>query len=532
MRITKRLTMEIAQRVLADAIAINVALVVALVLHFLRLFIVTNGAPQASVAFYNAALQNSIHAYQDSAWLLTVTCLITFYASGFYTYGRTYHSRFKAVLILQAVTLSYLVLGSLVYVLSSSSLWSFTPLPLSAWAMGWFLTVLLVGGIRVGASLWRHVVWAEARIWGRPKYRPVRNVLVIGGAGYIGSIVVRKLLDQGYDVTVLDALVYGDESIRDLYGRHGFDLIHDDLRNIEPVVQALQYADAVIHLGALVGDPACALDERLTIEINLAATSMIAEAARGFGVQRFIFASTCSVYGASDQILDERSALNPVSLYARTKIESERALLALDDDDFASIILRFATIYGLSPRPRFDLVVNLLAARAAREKSITIFGGDQWRPFIHVDDVAEAILKCLEAPLSTVKGQIFNVGADEQNYCIAELGQLIKELMPEVQVEHRGEDVDCRNYRVSFAKIRRCLDFTPRYTVADGVLEIAAAIQQGIIADYRDARYSNYKTLSEDGNDHFIRSTRMTPLYSGSLEDPQVSPVIAPATSK
>ena len=130
-------------------------------------------------------------------------------------------------------------------------------------------------------------------------------------------------------------------------------------------MRALQYADAVVHLGAIVGDPASALDEKLTLEINLAATRLIAEAARGFGVQRFIFASTCSVYGASDQILDEHSALNPISLYARTKIGSERVLLALNDDRFAPLILRFGTVYGLSPRPRFDLVINLLAASCA-----------------------------------------------------------------------------------------------------------------------------------------------------------------------
>jgi nucleoside-diphosphate-sugar epimerase len=276
--------------------------------------------------------------------------------------------------------------------------------------------------------------------------------------------------------------------------------------------------NAVVHLGALVGDPACALDEKLALEINLAATRMIAEVARGFGIQRFIFASTCSVYGASDQLLDERSALNPVSLYARTKIDSERVLLALNDDRFAPIILRFATVYGLSPRPRFDLVVNLLAAQAVCEKRITIFGGNQWRPFIHVNDAAEAILKCLEAPLHVVKGQIFNVGSDDQNYQIAQLGDLIKKLIPDVEVIRQGDDTDRRNYRVSFAKIRKHLGFTPRYTVADGILEIKAAIEAGRIRDYRDARYSNYKTLSNEDNITLIRRTRMTSICAFGLE--------------
>jgi len=347
----------------------------------------------------------------------------------------------------------------------------------------------------------------------------VRHVLVIGGAGYIGSVLVRKLLDRGYNITVLDALLYGDESIRDLYNHPGFALIRNDLRNIEAVCRALQYADDVVHLGALVGDPACALSEKLTLEINLAATRMIAEAARGFGIQRFIFASTCSVYGASDQILDEHSPLSPHSLYSRTKIGSERVLLALSDDRFAPIILRFGTVYGISPRPRFDLVINLLAAKATCEKSITIFGGYQWRPFVHVDDVAGAILKCLEAPLQAVQGQIFNVGSEDQNYQIAQLGDLVKELIPNVEVVCKGEDTDRRNYRVSFGKMQKHLGFTPRRTVAEGILEIKAAIESGRIPDYHDARYSNYKTLSDEDRIHLIRYTRMTLLYAGGWEE-------------
>jgi len=155
----------------------------------------------------------------------------------------------------------------------------------------------------------------------------------------------------------------------------------------------------------------------------------------------------------------------------------------------------------------------VLAARAACKEPITIFGGDQWRPFVHVDDVAECLVTCLQAPLDVVRGQVFNVGADEQNYRIVEVGELIKKLLPDATVEQHGDDTDRRNYRVSFAKIRRTLGFTPRYTVVDGVLEIKAAIDQGRIADYRSGTYSNYKTLS-DGNSQLIHYTQMTPLYA------------------
>jgi nucleoside-diphosphate-sugar epimerase len=510
----RRLICEMPERMIADAIMVNLALLTAFILRLLGLLWFQGNSNNVSSQFFSGILRSSLVVYTYSAPALTILCLVIFYLSGFYTYGRAYRSRYKALIIFQAVSMAYLIFGAMSYLLFNLAVW----FPRSVWLAGWLLTLALVGGLRLGAALWRATVWAEAKIWGKPEKRTVRHVLVIGGAGYIGSVLVRKLLDHGYSVTVLDALLYGDESIRDLYGRPDFELIHDDMRNVEAVVRAMQHADAVVHLGALVGDPACALDEKLALEINLAATCMIAEVARGFGIQRFIFASTCSVYGASDQLLDERSALNPVSLYARTKIDSERVLLALNDDRFAPIILRFATVYGLSPRPRFDLVVNLLAAQAVCEKRITIFGGNQWRPFIHVNDAAEAILKCLEAPLHVVKGQIFNVGSDDQNYQIAQLGDLIKKLIPDVEVIRQGDDTDRRNYRVSFAKIRRHLGFTPRYTVADGILEIKAAIEAGRIRDYRDARYSNYKTLSNEDNITLIRRTRMTSLYAFGLE--------------
>ncbi|MGB9898519.1 NAD-dependent epimerase/dehydratase family protein, partial [Thermanaerothrix sp.] len=520
-----RLTLEMAERIIADAVMVNLALITAFTLRFLSFFMF--GEEARDPLFYSALFQNFVRAYRDLGWLLTLICLVIFYLIGFYTYGRAYRSRYKALLVFQGVSLSYLIFGFLAYFIQGS-----TPFPRSVLILAWLLTLILVGGLRIGAALFRRTVWAEAKIWGMPQKRTINkrtinNILVIGGAGYIGSVLVRKLLGRGYYVTVLDVLLYGDESIRDLYGHDRFEFIRGDMRNVENVVRAMQFADAVVHLGALVGDPACALDEKLTLEINLAATRIIAEVAQGFGIQRFIFASTCSVYGASDQLLDEHSALNPVSLYARTKMESERVLLAMNNERFAPVILRLATVYGLSPRPRFDLVVNLLAAKATCEKRIIIFGGDQWRPFIHVDDAAEAIVRCLEAPLEAIKGQIFNVGSDEQNYQIRQLGDIIRQLIPDVEVVLQGEDVDKRNYRVSFGKIRKYLGFTPRRTVADGVLEIKAAIEDGRIRDYRDAHYSNLKTLSEESSATLIRRTRMTPLYAGGLEE--VQPSAAPA---
>jgi nucleoside-diphosphate-sugar epimerase len=218
-----------------------------------------------------------------------------------------------------------------------------------------------------------------------------------------------------------------------------------------------------------------------------------------------------------------------VSLYARTKIDSERVLLQLNDDTFSPVILRFGTIYGMSPRPRFDLVVNTLVAHAVKEKQITIFGGEQWRPFVHVDDVAEGIIVALEAPIAAVKGQTFNVGSDDENYRIRELGELIKGHIPDVDVIQQGDDVDLRNYRVSFEKIRKHLGYRPRYTVSDGIVELRAALEAGRVANYQDIRFNNVRALSEEGGSLLVRQTVMTPLYSLGDTSIQDEPAVLPA---
>jgi nucleoside-diphosphate-sugar epimerase len=283
-------------------------------------------------------------------------------------------------------------------------------------------------------------------------------------------------------------------------------VIQADFRHLDKVVEAVREVDTVIHLGAIVGDPACAIDEDLTIEINLMATRMIAEVSKGSGVGRFIFASTCSVYGASDQMLDERSALNPVSLYARSKVASEKALLKMADERFSPVILRLGTIYGLSGRTRFDLVVNLLSAKAVVDRQITVFGGDQWRPFLHVDDAAQAILQVLEAPLGLVRSQIFNVGSNEQNYTIKQIGELIQKQVPEAELIHLDDSVDPRNYWVNFHKIDKTLGFSPRWTVELGILQVIDALKTGKVIDYTDSRYSNVKFLTEEGFFHLARN--------------------------
>jgi nucleoside-diphosphate-sugar epimerase len=323
-----------------------------------------------------------------------------------------------------------------------------------------------------------------------------RRIAVIGGAGYVGSALVAQLLERDYDVTVLDAFLYGNDAVVEHAGRRRLRMVRGDIRNVESVVRGCKGADAVVHLGGLVGDPSCAMDSDLTVAINLRATAMIAEVARGLGVRRLVFASSCAVYGAGEGVLDEESPLLPVSIYARTKADSEALLMAAADERFSPTALRFGTFYGLSPRPRFDLVVNLLVAKAVREGTISIFGGSQWRPFLHVEDGTDAIIRCLEAPVAAVHGQAFNVGSDEQNHTLAQVGEIIQSVVDGVEVVTEPGGEAEADYRVSFAKIREQLGFTPWRTLADGIREIMLAVESQAIADYREERYSNHKSLA------------------------------------
>jgi nucleoside-diphosphate-sugar epimerase len=328
-------------------------------------------------------------------------------------------------------------------------------------------------------------------------YSDLGKVLLIGGAGYIGSVMVRKMLQKGYKVRVLDSLLYGEQSIDELFTNPNFELIIGDFRHVDTLVRAARGADAIIHLGGIVGDPACQLDPEFAIEVNSAATRMIKGVCIGFGIKRFIFASTCSVYGADDDILNENSAPNPLGIYARSKVDSERILLEGSNGDLAPTIFRMATVFGLSYRPRFDLVINLFTAKAAEDEEITIFGGYQWRPFIHVDDVARAFIKCLESPLEKVGYKIFNVGDNDLNCQISDIGRMISDLVPGTRIEHQVDLTDNRNYRVCFDRIRDTLNFTCDRTIQDGISEIKDAIQSGLIDDYRDPRFSNYLWLEK-----------------------------------
>lgn len=331
------------------------------------------------------------------------------------------------------------------------------------------------------------------RDWGA-----VKKVLVIGCAGYLGSVLSHMLVSRGFLVNGLDKLMYGNDGLKGLADNDNFTFFEGDIRDVRVLMDAVKGCDAVVHLAAIVGDPACKLNAEETITINYLATKLAIEVCKYSQINRYIFASTCSTYGASQTPgvqLTEDSPLEPVSLYAEMKIRSEEGIMGAMDGNFPPTILRMATLYGPSPRMRFDLVVNLFTAQSLTEGKLTVFGGTQWRPLLHIDDAAQAFISCLEAPLEDVRGQVFNVGSSQENYQIKTLAEIAAAIFPGVEVIYREDAVDERNYSVSFDKISEVLGYRTKKSVKEGMLEIKQLFDTGVISDYQQKIYSNYESM-------------------------------------
>lgn len=470
-------------RVSADFFAIEYAAVIALVVGGVQL--------RAASVFTRAQDESSlVHYYLHVLLPLSFIFLLFNAFFGLYTKSRGYTLQYK---LRRAFSSSILAAALVVYI--SIQFGGATQLTARSAVVFFVGAACLIPGLRWLKDWMFHRESAPAAI---PAHTTGDTVLVAGGAGYIGCLVVDKLLSRGYKVRLLDNLVYGDDAVRGLLNHPRLEFIKGDCRNIQDVVRAMDNVRDVIHLAAIVGDPACAEDVENASQINYAATRMMVEIAAGHGVEKFIFASTCSVYGESEELMDENSETGPISLYSQTKLQSEEVLLEARSKSFHPIILRFATVFGLAPRPRFDLVVNLLTAKAIQENIITIFNGDQWRPFIHVDDVAQAVVEVLLAPLESVSGEIFNVGDDRLNFTLSQVAEKIKTRHPLTRVEH-VENSDRRNYRVSFRKIRECVGFQARKSIEDGIKEISRAFEAGLISNYRQSSYNNLASLKENG---------------------------------
>jgi nucleoside-diphosphate-sugar epimerase len=342
----------------------------------------------------------------------------------------------------------------------------------------------------------------------------MKRVAVIGGAGYLGSTLCAHLVSQGIQVVSIDALWFGDDALRPLRNDPYFSSLKIDVPHGDEVLPHLRGCDAVIWVAGLVGDPACDLDIGFTYSCNYRSVLTLAHICKWLGIHRFIFASSCSVYGksSSDVVhLSEDSATCPLSFYAQDKLACEKALRGMVDDSFHPSILRLATLFGWSNRMRFDLVVNVLTARACRGETLEICGGGQRRPFLHVKDAARAFATVLTCDTSLVSGEIFNVGADSNNHRIGDIADLVFSSIPGVRVKFMSESVDLRDYDVDFSKIAKVLSYKTEFTVAQGIAEIQQKLSEANGIDIADPVYVNVKRtrqlISESWkNGHHLQS--------------------------
>jgi nucleoside-diphosphate-sugar epimerase len=324
-------------------------------------------------------------------------------------------------------------------------------------------------------------------------------VLVTGGAGYIGSHLVRMLLAKGYRVRVLDTFLFGNAGLRGCDEDPNLEIVEGDICNIRDMIRATKDAKAVIALAALVGDAACDLDHDETVAINIESTKILSNVVQLTpSIERIVFASSCSVYGATEGlILNEGSRLNPVSFYARSRIVSE-GILARELDDRSVVTLRLGTVFGSSERMRLDLMINTMTHRAVTTGKITVTGGEAWRPHVHVQDVAQAFLLAGEASHQKATGETFNVGSDKNNFTISETAVMVASQIPGTKIDYIDVVEDLRSYRVSFDKIRHVLGFAVRYRIEDGVREVRQMLERDDF-DAAAPVYSNLKQLETFG---------------------------------
>ncbi len=323
----------------------------------------------------------------------------------------------------------------------------------------------------------------------------INRILITGAAGYIGSVLTRMLLERGYYVKALDILRFGGESLLELMNYENFTFIRGDVRDSYLLDSVLKDIDMVVHLAAIVGDPACKKEPRLAREVNLDATKQLYNLAQKHGVKRFVFASTCSNYGKMADpgaFVDEHSPLRPVSLYAETKVEAELFLLGQNRSNICKpVVLRFATVYGISPRMRFDLTVNEFTRELALGRELVVYGEQFWRPYCHVVDLARSIVLALESPEAKVAFEVFNVGDTSENYQKQMIISELKKFFPRARIKYVHKDEDPRDYRVSFEKIKNQLGFQITKRVSDGIRQIKEALEKGLITDPYNSKYRN-----------------------------------------
>jgi nucleoside-diphosphate-sugar epimerase len=318
------------------------------------------------------------------------------------------------------------------------------------------------------------------------------HVLVAGGAGYIGSVLVPLFIEKGHKVTVLDRFYFGNPFGK-LNGTDKLATVRGDVRTFDPAV--LRGVEAVIDVSGISNDPSCELEPELTKGVNVDGGKRLARYAKEAGVRRFVYSSSCSVYGHGEGLgLTETSGRHPVSLYARAKAEMEDVLFGeLKSGSFEVSALRLATVFGLAPRMRFDLAINVMTKNAYVNRRIMVDGGGrQWRPFVHVRDVAEAFHLTMSSDAKLVNGEVFNVGSTANNVQILNLAFRVRDAIPGTEVVHAPTDPDLRDYNVNFDKIQRVLDYSTKRTIDDGIKEVLEALKSGSL-DPDDRRWYTLK---------------------------------------
>lgn len=321
----------------------------------------------------------------------------------------------------------------------------------------------------------------------------MKQILVTGCAGYIGSVLTKKLLTEGFKVIGYDSLIFGGEALLDILTHSNFTFVKGDIRDTVLLSRIIKEVDCIVHLAAIVGDPACAAQPDLAREVNLNASKELFLLIReNPQIEKFIFASTCSNYGkmADMEFVDESSPLNPISLYAELKVEFEKYILN-QDVPFAVTSLRFATVYGLSPRMRFDLTVNEFVKELTLGRELMIFGEQFWRPYCHVNDLSRACIYVIKSEYHRVNREVFNVGDTSENYQKKTIAEEILKVIPDAKIQYIKKNEDPRDYKVNFDKIKRVLRFSITRRLPDGIKEIHKAVKEKIILNPEDKKYYN-----------------------------------------
>ncbi len=323
-----------------------------------------------------------------------------------------------------------------------------------------------------------------------------KNILITGGAGYVGSILVKKLLEKGYKVKVIDLFWFSNESIFDGYpNKQNLEVHKADLRDYGTIEKIINNVDVVISLAAVANDPCADLQPEVTKQINLDSINNLVDISKKHKVKRFINASSSSVYGVKDDPeVTEDLELNPLTLYAKYKAESEKYIQQCNSEDFTTVSIRSATVFGYSPRIRLDLTVNMLTAFALNKNKIIVFGGEQMRPNIHIEDITDLYVMLIETDKELISGDVFNAGYE--NHKVMEIAKIIKGTLSEKEIEIEIKPVvDERSYRISSKKINDRLNFFPKYTLQQGIREISDLFTNGVILNWEDPEYYNIKTM-------------------------------------